>query len=106
MIRVCARGRTPGSSGTLLDRPSGPLAAPFQGMKMFLLIVLSVTALFIWQRHGGSDAAPESKPATATAAASATPRPVYEHDWAKHSLDRAQEVANQVRETRKQNEQP
>ena len=75
-------------------------------MKMFLLLVVSVTALFVWQRYGSSNAAPESKPATASAAAPATPRPIYEHDWAKHSLDRAQEVANQVRETRQQNEQP
>ena len=73
---------------------------------MFLLLVLSVTALFVWQRHGNNNAVPETKPAVATATAPATPRPMYEHDWAKHSLDRANEVANQVRTTRQQNEQP
>jgi hypothetical protein len=76
-------------------------------MKMFLLLVFSVTALFVWQRRGSSEATTETKPpVSTTVAAPATPRPVYEHDWAKHSLDRANEVANQARETRQQNEQP
>ena len=79
----------------------------FPGMKTFLVLVLSVTALYLWQRSGDRDGVAESKPALEkVAAVAATPRPVYEHDWAKHSLDRAQEVANQVRETRRQNEQP
>lgn len=68
---------------------------------------LSVTALYLWQRSGDRDAVTENKPTVAkVAAVAAAPRPVYEHDWAKHSIDRAQEVANQVRETRRQNEQP
>jgi hypothetical protein len=76
-------------------------------MKTFLLLVLSVTALFFWQRHGSNDAAQETKPPVSTSAVTATtPRPVSEHNWAKHSIDRAQEVADQVRETRQQNEQP
>ena len=76
-------------------------------MKTFLVLVLSVTAVFIWQRSGDSHAVTENKPAAQNvAAALATPRPVYEHDWAKHSLDRAHAVADQVRETRQSNEQP
>ncbi len=40
-------------------RPSsGAIAAPLKGMKMFLLLVLTVTALFIWQRNGQNEAAP------------------------------------------------
>ena len=76
-------------------------------MKTFLVLVLSVTAIFMWQRNAERNAAVENKaPVEKTAAAPATPRPVYEHDWAKHSLDRAHEVADQVRETRQSNEQP
>ncbi len=76
-------------------------------MKTFLVLVLSVTAVFIWQRSGDRDAATGNKPAMEkTAVAPATPRPVYEHDWAKLSLDRAHAVADQVRETRQSNEQP
>jgi hypothetical protein len=76
-------------------------------MKTFLVLVLSVTAIFMWQRSGDHGAAVENKPAAEkTVAAPVTPRPVYEHDWAKHSLDRAHAVADQVRETRQSNEQP
>ena len=79
----------------------------FSGMKMFLVLVLSVTALFVWQWHGGSDAVIKTKPtAVQIAAAPTAPRPVSKHDWAKHSLDRANEVANQVRKSRQQNDQP
>ena len=76
-------------------------------MKTFLVLVLSVTALYLWQRSGERDAVTESKPtADKVAAAPATPRPVYEHDWAKHSLDRTHEVMDQVQESRQSNEQP
>lgn len=76
-------------------------------MKTFLVLLLSVTALYLWQRSGDSDAVTEKMPAVANAAAApATPRPVYEHDWAKHSLDRTHEVMDQVQETRASNEQP
>lgn len=85
----------------------GPRTASSEGMKTFLVLILSVTALYLWQRSGDREAVTENKPAVEkVAAVAATPRPVYEHDWAKHSLDRAQEVANQVRTTRQQNEQP
>ena len=75
-------------------------------MRTFLLLVLTVTALYVWQRQG-NDAVTATKPRAETAVATpAVPRPVSEHDWAKHSIDRAHEVANQVREARQQNEQP
>ena len=72
---------------------------------MFLLLVLTVTALFVWQRNGQNGAATTTPPETKVVQPS-TPRPVYEHDWAKHSLDRANDVANQVRKSRQENEQP
>ena len=75
-------------------------------MRTFLLLVLTVTALYVWQRQG-NDAVTATRPRTETPVATRTaPLPVSEHDWAKHSIDRAHEVANQVRETRQQNEQP
>ena len=74
---------------------------------MFLVLVLSVTALFVWQREGEkaalADKARIAPPSAATAAA--IPRPVSQHNWAKNSLDRAQAVADQVRQTRAENEQ-
>jgi len=73
-------------------------------MRTFLLLVLTVTALYVWQRQG-NDAITATKP-RAKAADTLTARPISEHDWAKHSIDRAHEVANQVRETRRQNDQP
>jgi hypothetical protein len=76
-------------------------------MKTFLVLALSVTALYLWQRSGARDAASENKPAVEKAAAApATPRPVYEHDWAKHSLDRTHEVMDQVQQSREQNDRP
>ena len=82
-------------------RSVGPIAASFYGMKTFLVLVLSVTALFVWQRSGEKEAVNEKKTATEKVApVAATPRPVSEHNWAKHSLDRAHAVADQVRESR------
>jgi hypothetical protein len=74
-------------------------------MKTFLLLVLTVTALFIWQRHdGGPTTASKPKGDTSVAAPMAS-RPVSEHDWAKHSLDRTHDVIDQVQQSREQNEQ-
>jgi hypothetical protein len=79
---------------------------PFQSMKMFLLLMLTVTALFVWQRndnHGANEAKPTREtPATVSSPA----RTTSEHDWAKHSLDRAHDVAEQVRKSRQGNNQP
>jgi len=70
-------------------------------MKTFLVLVLTVTALFLWQRN--SDRAVESTPAVVNKPA---PAQVSEHDWAKHSIDSARRVANQVQTIRAQNDQP
>ncbi|MEO8044144.1 MAG: hypothetical protein ABI674_04505 [Spartobacteria bacterium] len=75
-------------------------------MKTFLVVVLSVTALYLWQRQRRESASPAQKPATAEMTAAATPRPVSEHNWAKHSLDRAHEVVDEVQQSRAPNEQP
>ncbi len=73
-------------------------------MKTFLVLVLTLTALFIWQRKGNEELSatkPRIEAATGTA-----PQPVSKHNWAKHSIDRAHEVADQVRQSREQNERP
>ena len=75
-------------------------------MKTFLLLVLSVTALFIWQRNG-KPAATETKATHEIPTATSSPaRPTSDHNWAKRSLDRAQEVADQVRKSREEDHLP
>lgn len=76
-------------------------------MKTFLVVVLSVTALYIWQRNGETSAVTENKPAVQKAAPPApSPSAVSEHNWAKHSLDRAHAVVDQVQQSRRENGQP
>ena len=76
-------------------------------MKTFLVLVLSLTALFLWQRNGNQETAAQPKPTTEkVTTAAVTPGPVSEHNWAKHSLDRTHEVMDQVQQSRRSNEQP
>lgn len=72
-------------------------------MRKFLVIAVlaGLTWLFIVQKRS-EPAKPEQKNKAMTqAVASTTPRPVSEHDWMKHSLDRANEVKRQVVQQRK-----
>jgi hypothetical protein len=80
--------------------------------KVVLLAVL-LTMFFIWlDRNNASKRAAvaavnnKAQNQSPSPALQTTPRPVSEHDWAKRSLDRASEVADQVREKRQENEQP
>jgi hypothetical protein len=75
-------------------------------MKTFLVLVLSVTALFVWQREGEKSAGANKPPRATQSAATALPRPVSEHNWAKNSLDRAHVVADQLQQSRAGNNQP
>jgi hypothetical protein len=76
-------------------------------MKTFLVLVLSLTALYVWQRNGDQGSATQTRPATQKlTTAAVTPGPVSEHNWAKHSLDRTHEVMDQVQQGRRSNEQP
>jgi hypothetical protein len=76
-------------------------------MKIFLVVLLIGTGIFFWQTRTRTTApAAETEHAKAAATSSVTPRPVSEHNWAKHSLDRAHAVTDQVAKTRKDNEQP
>jgi len=76
-------------------------------MKKFVVVVVLATAVFFLQWRGAHERATGAKALDVSkAAASATPRPVYEHDWAKHSLDRAHAVVDQVQQSREENGQP
>ena len=75
-------------------------------MRKFLVITVlaGLTWLFIVQKRS-EPAKPEPKSkAVAQVAGSPSPRPVSEHNWMKHSLDRANEVKRQVAQQRKTDE--
>lgn len=76
-----------------------------RSMKTFLVVVVVVTALYLWQRRGQETVPPAPAPIAAQSPPAVLARPVSEHNWAKHSLDRAHEVADQVRQTREQNDE-
>jgi cytoskeletal protein RodZ len=69
-------------------------------MRKFLVIAVlaGLGWLFVHQKR---NEAPKETPKTA-AAQKASPRPVSEHNWMKHSLDRANEVKRQVAQQRKE----
>lgn len=77
-------------------------------MRKFLVILVlaGLAWLFVVQKRNETPkrVATETKPATLTTkgtVASVSPRPVSEHNWMKHSLDRANEVKKQVVQQRK-----
>jgi hypothetical protein len=63
---------------------------------------------FIWLDRNSSAnlAAAKAKNQPSSPAAQASPGPVSEHNWAKHSLDRARAVSDQAREKRQEDDQP
>jgi hypothetical protein len=75
-------------------------------MKTFLLVILTVTALFIWQRNSNPTATETKATQERPAAKSPPPRATSDHNWAKRSLDRAQAVADQARKSREEGERP
>jgi hypothetical protein len=75
-------------------------------MKKFLLLALLITGFFIWLNQNGPAGASARHPAVTQQPTEATPRPVSEHDWAKRSIDRASEVANQARHNTAESQQP
>jgi hypothetical protein len=68
-------------------------------MKKFVVFALAVTGFFIWLNRNDS-----SKPAAP--ATQGTPSAVSEHDWAKHSIDRARAVTIQARQNTAQSQDP
>jgi hypothetical protein len=78
---------------------------PASALRMRKFLVIAVLAGLAWvfvvqKRSEPQKTAPEK--GVTKAVASASPRPVSEHNWMKHSLDRANEVKRQVVEQRKQ----
>jgi cytoskeletal protein RodZ len=72
-------------------------------MRKFLVITVlaGLSWLFVVQKRSEPQKTPPEK-AVAKAAASASPRPVSEHNWMKRSLDRTNEVKRQVAQQRKE----
>jgi hypothetical protein len=76
-------------------------------MKKCLVVFVLAGAVFLSQRRNAHESRPDAQvPAKTKPAASPSPRPASEHDWAKHSLDHTQAVIEQVQKTRQENEQP
>ncbi|HSP45412.1 MAG TPA: hypothetical protein VLO30_05420 [Chthoniobacterales bacterium] len=68
--------------------------------KLLVIAVLAGLAwLFLVQKRGEPQKTAAEK---AVAQAAASPRAVSEHNWMKHSLDRANEVKRQVAAQRKE----
>ncbi len=73
---------------------------------VWVLIFVAIVGGFVAHRRSTSDVASQSATATQTAALPVAPREVSEHNWARHSLDRAADVKRQVVEGRKADEVP
>lgn len=61
---------------------------------LLFLIIASLGVLYLWQKNNETAAVPGEHASVMTPT---QPRQVSEHDWAKHSIDRAREVAEQAR---------
>ena len=68
-----------------------------RGLLTFIVIAGIGGGLFFMQKRSERQA--ETKQASAQVAP--TPRQVYEHDWAKHSLDTTHSVIDQIQRQRK-----
>jgi hypothetical protein len=66
-----------------------------------ILIALVLGGLFLVQKQRERLAAVAQAEQQAAAKETATPRPVSEHNWAKHSLDKTRSVMSKVAEQRK-----
>ena len=82
---------------------SGSHSAVIQGMRTFVVVLIAIVlgGLFLVQKRHEQNAAPAPASTTASAQKPSTPRPVSEHDWAKHSLDKTRSVMSKVAEQRK-----
>lgn len=71
-------------------------------MRTFIVLVImaGLGVAFIVQKRSETSTAPATQKVAATQTA-ASPRPVSEHNWAKHSLDTTNKVIRQVAQQRK-----
>ena len=65
-----------------------------------VIIALALGCLFLVQKRHEQNVASAPVPTTATAQKASTPRPVSEHNWAKHALDTTRKVTDQVAKQR------
>lgn len=69
-----------------------------------LLIIAALGIVYLWQKSQPPPVAEKAPIMTATQ--TPAPRQVYEHDWAKHSIDRAREVMQKARAQTKDSQDP
>jgi hypothetical protein len=67
-----------------------------------VIIAIVLGCLFLVQKRHEQNAASAPAPATVTAQKPSTPRPVSEHNWAKHALDTTRKVTDQVAKQRQE----
>jgi hypothetical protein len=67
-----------------------------------LIIAAVLGCLFLMQKRHDQNAAPAPTTDSSTAQKPSAPRPVSEHNWAKHAIDRARNVTDQVATQRKE----
>jgi len=70
---------------------------------LLFLIIAGLGILYLWQKSSEPPSVPNEHASVVTPA---PPRQVSEHDWAKHSIDRAREVADQARKRTKDAQDP
>jgi uncharacterized membrane protein len=71
-------------------------------MRTFIVLVImaGLGVAFVVQKRSETPTAPAAQKVAATQTAAA-PRPVSEHNWAKHSLDTTNKVIREVAQQRK-----
>ncbi len=77
----------------------------FRFMKTFLVLVLSIVAIFVWQRQSAETVTATKAPAKLSFSRPLSRGRCPSINWAKNSLDRAHEVVEQVQLTREHNDQ-
>jgi len=72
-------------------------------MRKFLVITVlaGLTVLFVSQKRNEPQKSPPANKLVMQVSGTPTPRPVSEHNWMKRSLDRTNDVKQQVAQQRK-----
>lgn len=75
-------------------------------MRRFLpfLIIAGLGIVYLWQKSQPTPVAQKAPVLTTTQ--TPEPRKVYEHDWAKHSIDKARDVMQKARAQTKDSQDP
>jgi Flp pilus assembly protein TadB len=73
-----------------------------RGFVTFIAIAGIGSGLFLWQKHNELKTAATAEEISAKS--TPAPRQIYEHDWAKHSLDTTHSVIDQIQRQRKEDD--